>query len=111
MAGDVIDDGVYRVLKKIGRDLLSTQRLRVLDYLWLEGVLESDGVWDDTARIADAVNLPGTTAKMTLEDLMVVGALKRQRGDSGELGGQRPYKWQIADDMADYIHAAEVFDD
>jgi len=84
--------------------------LRVLNYLWLEEVLESDGVWYDTARIADAVNLPRSTAKMTLEDLMVVGALKRQRGGSGEAGGRPPYKWQIADDMADYIHAAEVFD-
>jgi hypothetical protein len=108
---DVIDGGVYQVLKKIGRDLMSTQRLRVLDYLWREGVLESDEVWDDTPRIADAVNLPGSTAKRTLEDLMVVGALKRQRGESGELGGQRPYKWQIAEDMADYIHAAGVFDE
>jgi hypothetical protein len=105
---DVIDGEIYNVLKKIGRDLLSTQRLRVLDYLWREGVLESDGVWDDTPGIADAVNLPGSTVKRTLEDLMVVGALKRQRGEPGELGGQRPYKWQIADDMSDYIHAAEV---
>jgi hypothetical protein len=108
---DIIDGGVYQVLKKIGRDLLATQRLRVLDYLWREGVFEADGVWDNTPRIADAVNLPGQTAKMTLEDLMVVGALKRQRGDAGELGGQRPYQWQIADDMADYIHAAEVCDE
>jgi hypothetical protein len=106
----IIDDDVYQVLKKIGRDLISTQRLRVLDYLWREGVFEADDVWDNTPRIANAVNLPGQTAKMTLEDLMVVGALKRQRGDSGDLGGQRPYQWQIADDMADYIHAAEVFD-
>jgi predicted transcriptional regulator len=81
-----------------------------LNYLWFEGILESDGVWYDTARIADAVNLPRSTAKMTLEDLMVVGALKRQRGGSGEAGGRPLYKWQIADDMADYIHAAEVFD-
>jgi hypothetical protein len=107
---NVIDNSVYQVLKKIGRDLLSSQRLRVLDYLWREGVLESDGVWDETPQIAHAVNLPGSTAKMTLEDLMVVGALKRQCGDSGGLGGQRPYRWQIAADMSDFIHAAEVFD-
>jgi len=108
---DIIDGDVYQVLKKIGRDLLATQRLRVLEYLWREGVFEADGMWDNTPRIADAVNLPGQTAKMTLEDLMVVGALKRQRGDAGDLGGQRPYQWQIADDMADYIHAAGVCDE
>jgi hypothetical protein len=107
---NLIDEEIYEILKKIGRDLLSSQRLRILEFLWREGALELNGVWKETAVIADAVNLPGSTAKMTLEDLMVVGALKRQRGDSGESGGRPPYRWQIAADMAEHINAAEIFD-
>jgi hypothetical protein len=102
-----VDEVIYQLIKKIGTDLLPVQRMMVLRELWEQGAVCYDSKWLETAEVADAINIPGSTAKMVLEDLMVVGALNRRRGDSE--GGRPPYSWQVAEDFAEWVIAAEIF--
>jgi predicted transcriptional regulator len=83
------------------------QRLRLLEELHRTKTAEVLNDWRETRDIADAVNIPGATVRLLLEDMMIVGILNRQRGDSD--GGRPPYSWQLAADVCEWIAAAEVF--
>jgi hypothetical protein len=102
-----IDGDVYAVVKKMGCDLVPVQRLRLLEELHRTKTAELLNDWRETRDIADAVNIPGATARLLLEDMMIVGILNRQRGDSD--GGRPPYSWQLTADVSEWIAAAEVF--
>ncbi len=102
-----IDDQAYETIKKIGRDLMSAQRLAVLKYLWDHRAFEYASGWEKTKDVSTAVNMPTATARLTLEDLMVVGALNRDTVDKDSSG---TYAWQISTKLCDYIVQAEVFD-
>lgn len=106
---NVIDEQIFEFVKKIGQDLIPVQRLTVLRYLWDERAAEFTDSWLTTRVIADAVNIPGRTTKLLLEDLMLVGALNRQRGDVST--GRPPYQWQISQTLAEWIGLSEVFED
>jgi hypothetical protein len=102
-----IDDQVYETIKKIGRDLISAQRLAVLKHLWDHRAFEFLNGWEKTKDVSTAVNMPTATARLTLEDLMVVGALNRDTVDKDSSG---TYAWQISTKLCDYIAQGEVFD-
>jgi hypothetical protein len=104
-----IDESIYRIIKKIGRDLLPTQRLRIIKHLWDSRTIEYLSGWEKTTDIADKLNMPSTTALIVLEDLMTVRMLKRRRGESE--GGRPPYMWQLTSQFCEYIGGAEVFDE
>lgn len=103
----VIDVSIYEILKKVGRDLISAQRLSVLKHLWAEKVFEYIKEWRTTREISDALNMPATTGKLLLEDLMIVGLLNRQRSGDGETA---PYQWQWSQRGYDYAAGAKVFE-
>ncbi|MFH1629659.1 MAG: hypothetical protein ABIE47_13170 [Pseudomonadota bacterium] len=101
------DLAIYEILKKIGRDLLPAARLKILRYLWDEKVLEYLKERRKTKDIADAVNMPVRTAKLILEDMMLVKLLNRDvDGDQDK----SPYTWQITDYAGDFIQNSEVFE-
>ena len=102
-----IDEDVYTIIKKIGRDLITTQRLLILKHLWEMRAAEFIGHWLKTKEIADAVNIPTTTVRLILEDFMVIGALNRDLIDDGD---KAPYVWQINQQMCKWISQSEVFD-
>lgn len=106
---NTIDETVYKFIKKIGCDLISLQRFKILKYLFQQKAFEYLSSWEITADVAEGVNLPVTTTKLTLEDLMVVGVLNREMGESD--GGRPPYKWQLNQQISEWIGQAEVFDD
>jgi predicted transcriptional regulator len=83
------------------------QRLNLIKFLWEFKAIEYLNSWVQTKEIADAVNMPGSTTKNALEDLMVTGTLNRKRGESE--GGRPPYSWQITEQVADWITAADLF--
>jgi hypothetical protein len=103
----VIDLPVYKTLKKIGRDLISAQRLSILRHLWEEKIFEHARIWKVTKEISDGLNMPATTTKMLLEDLMIVGLLNRKRAGEGETA---PYEWQWSEKGYDMAAGAKVFD-
>lgn len=107
-----IDAEVYEVLKKIGLDLLSVQRKRLIRHLWTSGYIAGGG-WATTNDIAEGVNMPGKSTLLTLEDFMILGIAGRDK-DEGEEDedvkqGRKPYKWQLTPTVCDYITGSEVF--
>ena len=103
----IIDLEIYETIKKIGRDLLPAHRLKILKHLNDQNVFECMKDWQKTKDIADAVNIPSTTTKMALEDLMIVGVLNRLVDGEAE---RSPYKWQINDVAYEMINSSEVFE-
>ena len=79
-----IDAEIYEIIKKIGRDLVSTARLKILKYLWDAEAIADRGGWQVTKKVSRKTEIPGTTAKRHLEDRMVVGLLKQDRADASE---------------------------
>lgn len=95
----------YDILRKVGRDLIPSQRLRIIQHLWEAGALTT--VWRQTKEIAESVNLPTSTVKVCLEDLMVVGALDRNVEKGGETA---PYNWRLSPACFELIQGSRVFD-
>ena len=102
-----IDFEVYETVKKIGRDLIPAQRLKILNHLWEERAFEFCNEWKTTREISEAINRPTTTVKLLLEDMMVVGALNR---DSKQDGSNVPYTWQLTNQICDWIGQSELFE-
>ena len=103
-----IDLEVYETIKKIGRDLVSSMRISTLRYLYDQRTFESGAEWETTTEIAAGINKPTNTTLRMLEDLMIVGALRRQRQGGFE---KTPYLWQLRDDFLRFVTRAEVFED
>ena len=101
-----LDIEIYEVLKKVGRDLVQSQRLKILRHLWDEGVITT--TWYKTKEIADGVNMPTTTVKMILEDLMIVELLDRDIEDEDK--ERSPYLWKLSNIAFDLMKSSEVFE-
>ena len=92
-----IDENVYRILKKIAKDLLTVQRLEIIKYLCTQN---SDNGWHSTTEVAEAVSMPTTTTKEKLEDLMVLNVVERVKKEEGD---KKPYYWKLSDQINDWI--------
>lgn len=103
-----IDLEIYEIVKRIGRDLISVQRLKIIRYLWNQRAFEHTNEWRKTSEIAATLNMPVSTIKLTAEDLMTVGALNRKLEDPDK--EKSPYLWLISGQIFDWIAKAEVFE-
>jgi len=103
-----IDLEIYETIKKIGRDLIPAQRLKILKYLWEARAFTSKGGWEKTKEISKSINMPTATTRLNLEDLMVVGALNR---DIVEEGASGAYSWRLSQQFCEFLGQAEVFGD
>ena len=101
-----IDHAVYKTIKKVGRDLITNQRIKVLQHLYSEHAWEYFHESCQTREISMAVNIPTTTTKQILEDLMIVGMLNRSQGGEGE---KSPYLRQLKQTACDMIWGCGVF--
>ena len=104
-----IDENVYRTVKKIGRDLLPMQRLRIIESMWTVNATEHNGQWLKIKEVAESVNMPGATAKLLLEDMMAVGIMNRKLGEPSKEGGDPPWLYQIGEKASAFIVGGEVF--
>lgn len=102
-----IDDNIYQTIKKIGRDILPANRQKALQYLWDERCFEALPNTRTTTEVAKAVNLPPTTTRLILEDLMIVEMLIRHRDDKGGA----PWEWQISQRAYELMAKSQVFDE
>jgi len=98
---------ICEILKKISCDLLPAARLKILRYLSDENVFEYLKERRKTKEIADGVNMPVPTAKLCLEDMMLVGLLNRDVDGDQE---KSPYTWQLTDNAASLISDSEIFE-
>jgi hypothetical protein len=96
-----IDEDVYRILKKIAKDLVTVQRSEIIKYLCTQN---SDNGWHSTKEIAEAVSMPTTTTREKLEDLMVLNVTDR---DTREEGETKPYYWKLSAQINDWIERSE----
>ena len=103
-----IDEEVYSIVKKVGRDILPVQRRRIVEFMWRKGHWGGTVSWTSTTDVADAAGMPAATARMLLEDLMSAGAIDRRRGESD--GGRPPWEWQLANGLVELIAQGEVFE-
>jgi hypothetical protein len=101
---DQIGFDEFQILKKVARDLLPAQRLKIIQWLYDEGVVTT--ATRKTKEIAEGANLPTTTAKLICEDLMIVGVLDRDVEDLDK--ETSPYKWRIADGFYKFIQGSGV---
>jgi DNA-binding MarR family transcriptional regulator len=96
---DTLDEEIYKILKRVGKDTLPALRTRMLEVLWSEGAYEElGGCWLKTKEIANTANLPTTTAKYKLEDLQSMNLVNREirEEDHEESDKKIPYKWQLS---------------
>jgi hypothetical protein len=104
----IIDESIYHIIKKIGRDQINKQRLKIIKQLWDDKALEVAGYWKVTSEVANAVRIPTTTTKNVLLDLMVIEVVNVDREDLGK--EKSPYLWQINQEASELIGASELFD-
>ena len=104
-----IDNEVYQTVKKIGRDLVPMQRIRIIKNVWGSGATEINREWIKIVDVAEAINMPGATVKILLEDLMAVGIMNRKLGEPSESGGRPPWLYQTSEKACSFIFGGEVF--
>ena len=111
-----IDEDVYSIIRKVGHDLIETRRIICLKHLWKEQAVEFME-WANTQEVADAVGIPAASARIILEDLQIVGLLKKRLKDGKPDDeedtrgrGRKPYEWQIREEAEGWIKASGVFD-
>ncbi len=102
-----IDESIYETVKKIGRDLISKHRLKIIQSLWVEKVFEVLSEWRKTKEIAKTTGMPATTAKVILEDLASIGLLNQDLDGTGETAA---WTWQLSQKGVDLIGGSEIFD-
>lgn len=99
-----IDVECFETVKKIGRDLVPTMRIKVIEYLWNERAIEIMMNHRKTGEIAERTKLTQRSVVRNCEDLMLVGMLNRKRE-----GDNSPYECQLTDKVAKYIEGADIF--
>ena len=103
---DHISSKIYAILTKIALDLLTVQRKTIIKFLWDTMCWEQYSQWSTTSEVARGVNLPTSTTKLILEDLMILGVLRRDLKGEAENSG---YRWQITEKIVDIIGFTEIF--
>jgi hypothetical protein len=84
---DRIDQGVYRILRKVARDNVPQLRYRILKGLW-QLWRKHPKAWFEIRQIEQHVGVPGPTVRLELEDIQLVRLAECQRKGSGETAPQ-----------------------
>jgi hypothetical protein len=82
------DEGVYQVVVKVVRDSLPSIRLKLLDALWELYCEKQD--WYTTTEIAEEAGMPGGTAVINLENMMLLDLVRRDKKEDHQTA---PYVW------------------
>ena len=106
-----VDQAIYDLVKEVARDSLPRLRLKVLEALWDmfgKGWKVQDGKivwpWHRTSEIAERADLPLATARLVLEDLMLLKLLTRTREVNG-----KAHIWQPSKQMNEWAIESEFF--
>lgn len=96
-------DDEYEVVARVGMDTVPRRRLEIVSYL-------SDREWCRTKEIANALDMPQATATCELEDLMMIGVLRREPDleEGEELQQTTPYKWLLIDEIRRLMESAMI---
>jgi hypothetical protein len=108
-----LDDGVYRILKRIAMNSLPKHRQVILKSLWDAYVMSS--VWETSKSIGKMINAPTETTKRYCEDLWMLNLLSRKiEGEDSEEDdswkrSRIPYNWQLSDFCISLIEESEIY--
>lgn len=105
-----IDEEVYSILKKVGRDSLPSYRNLILREMWKTRIKEDH--WEKLKVLGELFKSPTATIRIYLEDLTILG-LSERRLDGEYLGDSEkaPYFWRISEKCCDLIQCSEVYDE
>ena len=99
-----IGEDIYQLIAKVATDTMPRLRLVVLQAIWRLNRREEK--WYTTKEIGLESGTPTTTARLKLENLHLLGLLKRQTKSKGETAA---YEWCPSKDMDSMIRISEVF--
>jgi len=102
-----IDIETFEVVKKIGKDLLPSHRLKICEYLWRQRAFDFTEKYIRTRDIGNATGIISKTAGRALEDLMLSGVVVRRQEGQGE---NSPYFWALSNRIISHIEGADVFE-
>jgi DNA-binding MarR family transcriptional regulator len=94
-----VDEEVYRLVAKAGRDSMPRLRLEVIRSLW--ALYSRSKGWSTTKQVADKANRHKSTVKYHLEDLHALRLIERNTDD--EEDQRRPYQWVPTADLVSMI--------
>jgi hypothetical protein len=97
-----IDEEVYRIIRKIGIDLVETSRLEIIGALYHCDTLECLDAWEKTPVIAQRVRIPVSTAHYILQELEAVEIVNCRKGKTKKAG----HSWQLCDHIVTSIAKA-----
>jgi hypothetical protein len=100
-----IDAEVYEVIKKVAADQLPVSRLKAIEYLWFEEIIQYAGAWRKTREIAQSINMPTQTTDYILGDLTALGVTNRTSETEKKTS---PNLWQLTDDFSSIIGLTEI---
>jgi hypothetical protein len=98
-----VDADVFDLLKRLGWDIIPPLRLRVIEKLYSESI--TSNTWFSTRDAGESANVPTNTAKLVLEDLMVVGLVKRERESESDTAAN---KWQLTEACQEWLATSEM---
>jgi len=106
------DEGVYKIIKRIGTNSLPKHRALILRTMW-ESLIMSDK-WETTRLISKLICTPTETVKRYLEDLWMVGLLNRRiEGEDADDDTWKvrntPYFWNLSKRCIESIEKSGVF--
>jgi hypothetical protein len=106
-----IDEEVYNILKKVGRDTLPSYRNLILNEMWVRKIVGKH--WERPRALSDFLRQPVATIKFNLEELMVMGLANREPEGAhlseDSYSDKIPYLWRLSDKCYDLIQRSGVY--
>ncbi len=110
-----VDEEIYSILKKVGRDSLPSHRDKILSLMFAKTLF--DGKRETTKGLSKLLNCPTPTTRIYLEDMMMVELLNRkiqgeddEGDDSWKMKETTPYLWQLSDKCVELINKSEAYE-
>ena len=110
-----VDEEIYFILKKVGRDSLPSHRDKILFLMFAKTLF--DGKRETTKGLSKLLNCPTPTTRIYSEDMMMVELLNRkiqgeddEGDDSWKMKETTPYLWQLSDKCVELINKSEAYE-
>jgi len=106
-----VDEGVYNILKKVGRDTLPSYRNLIFGEMWMKGI--KGDRWEKLRALGELFKSPVATIRLYLEDLMMLGLVERKvEGEQRSYSDSDkvPYLWRLSENCCDLIQGSGVYE-
>lgn len=101
-----MDETVYGLIARIGKDIIPPLRLKMLKSLYSERLTSTS--WFSTREAGESSGVPTATARFILEELMMVGLVKSKRQSDSETA---PNEWQLSEQVQENLEITKIFNE